>query len=113
VHFFVPEVVDYELRRELLRAGKTAAIGRLDAFNSAIPARYGPLTTTSIRLAAQLWADLRNRGLPTSNPEELDVDVILAAQALNSGFPAGDVVVATSNPAHLSRLVTANLWMNI
>jgi hypothetical protein len=66
-----------------------------------------------VRLAAQLWADLRNRGLPTSNPEELDIDVILAAQALMSGFPAAELIVVTSNPAHLSRLITADHWTNI
>jgi len=43
----------------------------------------------------------------------LDVDVILAAQALNSGFPAHDTVIATTNPAHLSRMVTADLWTNL
>ena len=32
--FLVPEIADYEIRRELIRAGKTAGIARLDAFNS-------------------------------------------------------------------------------
>jgi predicted nucleic acid-binding protein len=111
--FIVPEVIDYELRRELLRAGKTFSISRLDTFVVAIPDRYLPLSTPAMRLAADLWADIRRRGLPTTDPRDLDIDVILAAQALGVGLPPADLIVATSNPAHLSRFVTAELWQNI
>jgi hypothetical protein len=31
----VPEIADYEVRRELLRANKAAGLARLDAFNGA------------------------------------------------------------------------------
>ena len=41
----------------------------------------------------------------------LDADVILAAQALN--FSPSDVIVATTNPSHLSRYVNAQLWSDI
>ena len=92
----VPEVVDYELRRELLWARKTAGVSRLDSFNSASSDRYLPITSAAMRLAASLWADLRQRGLPTTDPRELDIDVILAAQVRESGVPPGDLVVATS-----------------
>ncbi len=111
--FIVPEIVDFELRRELLRAGKSAAVQRLDDFIAAETGRYLPLNTSVMRQAAQLWADLRNKGLPTTDPKELDVDVILAAQALGTGLLAGQIVVATSNPSHLSRLVPAQLWSEI
>ena len=60
----LPEIADYEVRRELIRVGKTAGIERLDQLKSQIP--YRPLTTEVMLLAAQLWADARNRGKPTA-----------------------------------------------
>jgi predicted nucleic acid-binding protein len=55
--------------------------------------------------AAELWADARRSGHPTADPKELDCDVIIAAQALESG-----AVVATENVGHLSRFVTSSDW---
>ena len=109
----VPEIVDYEVRRELLRIGKTAALAKLDAFESAIIGRYIPLTTTALRKAAELWADARQHGLPTASPHALDVDVILAAQVLTSGIPASTAIIASTNPAHLSRFTRAAEWSSI
>jgi len=111
--FIVPEIVDYELRRELIRSGKQPALLRLNAFNHATPGRFLSITTAAMQLAAQLWANIRNRGLPTTDPRDLDVDVILAAQALAAGLPVSDIIVATSNPAHLSRMVHAGSWDTI
>jgi hypothetical protein len=45
----VPEIADYELRRELLRAGKAKSVARLDALAAAT--EYLPLTTVSVRRA--------------------------------------------------------------
>jgi predicted nucleic acid-binding protein len=108
---FVPEIADYELRRELIRAGKKDSLARLDAFNAGEPGRYVPLTTAAMRRAAELWAEVRRQGQPTAADPALDADVILAAQALEQGL-AG-VIVATSNTAHLSRFVTADIWDRI
>ena len=113
VRALVPEIADYEVRRELIRLGNVAAIARLDTFNSAVFDRYLALTTTSMRQAAVFWADARKRGLPTADPKELDGDVIVAAQALTCSFPPADLVVATTIPIHLSRFVKADLWSNI
>jgi predicted nucleic acid-binding protein len=109
----VPEIADYEVRRELLRLNKLAAINRLDLFNRASSGRYLPLTTSSMRRAAELWAQTRKKGLPTADPKELDADVIVAAQALTAGFPSHDLVIATTNPVHLARFAAAELWQNI
>ena len=112
---YVPEVIDYELRRELVRAGKASSVRELDVQKARY--WYAPLTTESMLLAADLWAAVRNRGLSTGDPKKLDIDVILAAQALTEGralgLPYANVLVATSNVAHLSRLVIADLWQNI
>lgn len=107
----VPEITDFEVRRELIRAGKRDGIRRLDRLKAA--ARYLPLTTEAMLLAAGLWAQARNAGAPTADPKELDVDVILAAQALSLARDPGELVIATSNPGHLSRFVPAELWENI
>jgi len=104
----LPEIADYEVRRELIREGRTAAIRRLDQLKSQIP--YRPLTTEVMLLAAQLWADARNRGKPTADPHALDGDVILAAQAILEVNAGNEVVIATTNVRHLSQFVDAREW---
>ena len=105
----VPEISDYEVRRELLRAQKGAGIERLDALADLL--RYLPISTAAMRQAALLWAKARQQGQPTAEDKALDGDVILAAQALT--LEASDVLIATTNVGHLSRFVSADLWQNI
>ncbi|MGL6094905.1 MAG: PIN domain-containing protein [Fimbriiglobus sp.] len=104
----VPEISDYEVRRELIRAGKAAGVGRLDALAAAL--EYLPLTTAAMRRAAELWADARRSGRPTAGPNSLDADVILAAQALTFG---SETVIATTNVGHLGRFTAAAEWPDI
>jgi predicted nucleic acid-binding protein len=114
--FYVPEIADFELRRELIRAGKTASVGRLDAFISAVPDRYLPLTTPAVRLAAALWAQARNQGRTTAPPEALDGDTLIAAQAIlfnPAAFGLSATLVATANIGHLGTLTTAASWSMI
>lgn len=114
--FFVPEIADYELRREFVRLGNSSALARLDIFNAAVTGQYLPLTTPAVRLAADLWARVRNQGKTTAPPEALDADALIAAQAglLNpAAFNLSAVVVATANVGHLSALTHAVLWSDI
>ncbi len=106
VQVFVPEITDYEVRRELLRAGKTQGISRLDLIKNTIG--YLPITTSIMLKAAELWAEARRSGMPTADRNALDCDVILAAQALEVNG-----IVATENIGHLSRFVPAKHWRDI
>lgn len=111
VNIIVPEIADYEVRRELLRAGKTKGLAQLDAL--ALKYDYLPVTKQTWRQAAQFWAQSRQKGQPTADPKELDGDVILAAQAVTLGLPESEVVVATTNVGHIARFTPAELWQNI
>lgn len=102
----LPEIADYELRRNLLLEGLIESVARLDQLKIALT--YLPLTTEVMLQAAELWADARKRGKPTADPRELDCDVILAAQALQAG-----AIVATENVGHLSLFVEAKSWEEI
>jgi hypothetical protein len=112
VRFLVPEIIDYELRRELIRLNHTAAIARLDEFIHTSD-RLIRITPQTLKLAANLWADMRTRGLPTSSAESLDIDVILSAQVLSADYPPEQFVVATSNSNHISRMVRSAPWQDI
>ncbi len=107
----LPEIADYEVRRELLRANKLTGVQRLDDWKERL--EYLPITTPVILKAAQLWAESRQAGIPTADPKELDGDVILAAQGLLVGEGGEEVVIATTNVGHLSRFVDAREWQNI
>ena len=105
----VPEIADYELRRELLRAGKIRGLRHLDDLIRRVD--YLPVSTAAMRKAAELWAEVRNAGQPTAANTALDGDVILAAQTITAF--SDNAIVATTNVEHQSRLVRAELWMRV
>jgi predicted nucleic acid-binding protein len=107
----IPEIADYEVRRELLRAGATAGLRRLDQLREQL--RYVPITTDAMRKAAELWADARRRGQATADDKALDGDVIVAAQALLFAGLGDVLMVATENPDHLRRYLEAHRWQAI
>jgi predicted nucleic acid-binding protein len=112
VQVCVPEIADYEARRGLLHVAirsqrpTTRSLQRLDQLTELLT--YLPINTPVMRRAADLWAQSRSIGQPTSPKELLDGDVILAAQALDV---AG--IVVTENIRHLSRFVSAFRWQEV
>lgn len=111
--FAAPEVADYEVRRELLRARKTAGLRRLDALCSHPGITYLTLSTPTMRLAAEYWARCRALGRPFAADRSLDADVILCAQASLAREAGSDVVVATTNPKHIDLFVDARHWRDV
>jgi len=109
----VPEIADYEVRRELLRLNAIAAVERLDRFITAAPNRLIPMTSNAFRLGASLWAQLRKDGLPTADPHALDADVLIVAQVLTAGLAANEFVIASTNVSHIARLAPSEIWQNV
>ena len=103
VEVMIPEIADYEVRRELLRAGRLQGVDRLDQLKQTLG--FVPITSDCMLRAAAFWADARRRGRPTASDESLDADVILAAQSATLRDQHIDVVVASTNPRHISRFV--------
>lgn len=108
----IPEIADYEVRRELLRSHKVQGISRLDALQTI--AEYIPINTDIMRKAAELWAIARNQGYPTADLTALGGDVSLAATAIILSEQDGDeVIIATSNVRHIGRFTSAKVWKEI
>ena len=107
----VPEIADYELRRELLLARLTRSLRALDLLAESLD--YLPLDTAAMRQAANFWAQARQAGRPTADRHALDADVVLAAQAVTLGYPPGGAVVATGNVGHLAQFIPAQHWQDI
>jgi predicted nucleic acid-binding protein len=107
----LPEIIDYEIRRELLRANKVSGIKKLNRLKAEII--YLPITTEVMLKAAELWAEVRKKGKPTADTKALDGDVILASQAILVTKSGYEVTVATNNPKHLSLFVDAREWQEI
>ena len=109
----VPEIADYELRRELIRSGKTRSIARLEQFE--LDLGFVPLNTDAIRAACKFWADVRNIGQGGASDISLDGDALLAGQAfIEQQRLMSRVVIATNNLKHFKHFpVEAKKWQDV
>lgn len=82
----------YEVTRGLKAIGATVQLARFEQFCQAH--RILPFTHRASMIAADIWADLKQRGLPIG-----EVDVLIAGIALSEGL-----AVATRNISHFSRV---------
>lgn len=113
---FIPEIADYEVRRELIRANKPRGVRRLYELSQTL--LYVPISTPIMRRAAVFWAQARQQGRPTADSAALDADVILAAtawylMASQERIEEQQVIVATTNVRHIGRFVDARRWEEI
>lgn len=103
---YLPEIADYELRRNLILERFNDSIVRLDQLKKTLT--YVPISTDIMLQAAEFWAYARREGIPTANKEALDGDAILAAQAKKVG-----ATILTENAGHLTRFVEARNWKEL
>jgi hypothetical protein len=111
IEIVIPEIADYEVRRELLRAGKQKGIGRLDALKGMLG--YASITTPVMLKAAEFWAAARRMGRQSADDASLDADMILAAQAVALVRAGDETVIATTNVRHLALFAPARIWREI
>ena len=106
-------ICNYEVKRELVRRNNVGEINNLNQLKKLID--YLPVDEPTLDLAAELWADARNQGIPTADNLSFDADVIICAQyqLLARKYPGRYVVIATTNVKHLSRFAEAQEWQNI
>lgn len=105
----VPEIADYEVRRELIRSNKLRGLRKLDSLKQSL--LYVPINSDMMLRAARLWAQLRRLGRATADVHSIDADVILAAQALVVAERLDlDLTIATTNVRHLARLAPVKDW---
>jgi predicted nucleic acid-binding protein len=110
-------VCDYEVRRSLIlnsqKGLSSEGINNLDKLADII--EFLPVKETIWKAAAQLWAEARLQGIPTTDDKNLDADVIICAQwkLLTEEFPGRYIVIATTNVKHLTRFTEAKQWQEI
>jgi predicted nucleic acid-binding protein len=109
----VPEVADYELRRQLklnkLLTQNTKGLERLDAVIRALG--LVTLTSRAIDMATDLWAAVRKK--QGKSDEGIDADVLIAAQAILEAEHGDSVKVATTNKKHFDGIVPFLDWTNL
>lgn len=107
----LPEIADYEIRRELLRARKPRGLRSLDRLKDST--RYLALDTTIMLQAAVFWALARQQGRPTARENDIDRDMILAVTAWAVSQTGDTATIATTSVRHVSLFADARLWSGI
>ncbi len=103
----IPEVIDYEVRRGLLRIPARRQIERLDRLIRGV--HFDPITRPIMRDAAHVWAEARNMGTSFTADDRLDGDALLIAHVRALG-DLRSVTVITENVRHLRPFVPAVRW---
>lgn len=103
------EIVDYEVRRGLLRIPAPRQVTNLDDLRDIV--LYSPITTDIMRDAAAVWADARRRGRPFTADDRLDGDAILIAQSRALG-DRRRVVLVSENTNDFGHYVEASRWQD-
>lgn len=111
IEVVIPEIADFEVRRELLRAKRDKGLARLNALKAMLG--YAPISTAAMLKAAEFWAVARNSGRPSADDAALDADVILAAQAAVMAQGETQPVIATTNARHLEIFADARDWRDV
>lgn len=104
----VADVVVYEVRRELIRAGRGPGLRRLAEVMGGM--ERIPITETAWDRAAELWAEARRRGVATAKDDALDAALLIAAVAQLAAEAGWNAVVVTGNPAHIGRFADVRDW---
>jgi hypothetical protein len=73
----------------------------------------GSVHSSLERLNAIFLSQARREGKPTANPAALDIDVLIAAQALSFAATRSEVTIATTNVKHLSQYTRVRHWSDI
>ena len=96
----VAEITEYELRRELLRSERYRSNNRLNKFY--LTKRVIPIDRLALIKASEIWAELRNSGMPTAGNVRIDIDTIMVAQSLTLKKDFEEVIFLTSDPEDIS-----------
>jgi predicted nucleic acid-binding protein len=119
IRFVTSDICDYEIRRGLVssvKSGKDApGLELLNFLKTNEDLEFLPVTSDVLELAANLWAEASSLGRQTSDPKNIDVDMIISAhyQMLCDDYPGQRVIVATTNLKHLSIFCEAANWQDI
>ena len=115
IQIALPDIADYELRREYLLRGNEISLQKLESLRNFT--NYLLLSDTALKDAAELWAQVRGAGKPTADPKALDADCLVVAQIRESakslGFMDDEFVIATTDLGDLPRLAPAARWTDI
>jgi predicted nucleic acid-binding protein len=97
----VAEIIDYELRRNLILEGLQKSINKLNQFKQ--KKQFIFITSESLLEASEIWAKLRVDAKATADIKNIDVDVILAAQAFSQKPNFEEIIIVTTNASDISR----------
>lgn len=108
----IPDICDYEVRRELIRIG-SSSVKELNSLRELLDCYE--VTFEVLAEAAELWAESRKISQPNKLEENIDVDCIIAAccHVLERDNPGQAVILATKNIKDFQRTTNCAHWQDI